>query len=144
MSGYEQEIDRLLADYRARRDEADSVRRRINEVTGTATAPRRVVKVTVSARGELVDIDFPTGAFRRMTPRELADVLKTTIAEARAAALSEIDSMVFDHVPLGLSPSALLSGTADIGRLLPAEPESQEAMRDFLKHGLFETRRDDS
>ncbi|MFD3583847.1 YbaB/EbfC family nucleoid-associated protein [Streptomyces sp. NPDC058683] len=144
MSGYEQEIEQLLADYRKRRDEADSVRRRINEVTGTATAPRRVVKVTVSARGEVTDIDFPTGAFRRMTPKELADVLRTTIAEARAAALTEVDSMIFDHVPLGLSPSALLSGTADIGELLPAEPEPQEAVRDFLKHGLFESRKNDS
>lgn len=135
MPGYEQEIEQLLAEYRTRREEADTDRRRINAATGTATAPRRVVKVTVSARGEVTDIEFPTGAFRRMTPKELAEILKTTIAEARTAALAEVDGMVFGHVPLGLSPSALLSGTADISELLPAEPEADERVKDYLEHG---------
>jgi DNA-binding protein YbaB len=127
VAGYEQEIDELMAEYRRRRDEADDTRRRINESVGTATAPRKAVKATVTARGEVTDIEFPTGAFRRMTPKELADVLKTTIAEARANALAHVDEQVsFGRLLKGLQPSALLTGSVQLTDLLPAEPVGEE------------------
>jgi len=136
LSGYEQEIDQLLSDYRKKREEANELRRSINETTGTATAPRRVAKVTVSARGDVIEIDFPTGAFRRLTPKELGSILTATIAEARAQALAAVDEMAFGTLPLGASPSALLTGTAEIGgSLLPSEPEPVEQVADYLKRG---------
>lgn len=136
MSGYEQEIDELLADYRKKREEANQMRRRINETTATATAPRRVVKVTVSARGEVTEIDFPTGAFRRLTPKELGSILTATIADARAQALAALDEMAFGVLPMGASASALLMGTAEFGGdLLPPEPEPVDAVADYLKQG---------
>ncbi|BBA96929.1 hypothetical protein RVR_2455 [Actinacidiphila reveromycinica] len=138
MSGYDQEIEQLMAEYRTRRNEADTYRRRINSLTGTATAPRRVVKVTVSARGEVAEIEFPTGAFRRLSPKELGDVLKATIAEARAKALEEVDEIAFGNLPLGLRPSAALNGTADLSSLLPEEPEPQERVRDYMERGVRE------
>lgn len=135
MSDYEQEVETLLAQYRKQRDEASETRRRINEVTATATAPRRVVKVTVSARGDVGDIEFPTAAFRSMTPKELGEVLKATIAEARSNALEQIDKMGFSGIPGGLSPSDLLTGRADISSLLPAEPYAPDAVQEYLNGG---------
>ncbi|WP_329138181.1 YbaB/EbfC family nucleoid-associated protein [Streptomyces sp. NBC_01476] len=127
MAGYDQEIEELMAEYRRQREKADTTRRRINESAGTATAPRKTVKVTVTARGEVTDIEFPTAAFRRMTPKELADVLKVTIAEARANALAKVDEHVtFSRLLKGLQPSALLTGSVELADLFPPEPEGGE------------------
>jgi DNA-binding protein YbaB len=127
VAGYEQEIEELMAEYRRRREEADTTRRRINESAGTATAPRKAVKVTVTARGEVTDIEFPTAAFRRMAPKELADILKATIAEARQKALAEVDQQVtFGRLLKGLQPSALLTGNVQLADLFPPEPEGGE------------------
>lgn len=136
MSGYEQEIEQLLADYRKEREEADENRRRINAVTGTATSRRREVKVTVSARGEVTEVDFPTSAFRRMTPKELGELILTTIAEARAQALEQVDQLPFAKGLFGLKPSEMLTGDLDMDSLLPNDPHTSELVRDYLEHGF--------
>ncbi|MGW0999549.1 YbaB/EbfC family nucleoid-associated protein [Streptomyces sp. NPDC002520] len=136
MSGYEQEIERLLADYRTQRGRIDENRRRINAMSATVTAPRKVVSVTVTARGEVTEIDFPTGAFRRMTPKELGEILRTAIADARAQALEQVDELVFGDLPFQLKPSAVLTGSADLGELLPAEPEPADEVREYLNNGV--------
>lgn len=86
-SPYDQQIEDLLEQYRRQRAEAVETRQRINGTTSTATAPRQAVKITVGAQGEVTAIEFPTGAYRRMAPKELADVLLTTIRQARSEAL---------------------------------------------------------
>ncbi|ALO99331.1 hypothetical protein SHL15_8381 [Streptomyces hygroscopicus subsp. limoneus] len=136
MSGYEQEIEQLLADYRKEREEAEENRRRINAVTGTATSRRREVKVTVSARGEVAEIDFPTGAFRRMTPKELGELIRTTISEARAQALKQVDELPMGKLLFGLKPSALLTGDVDMDTILPNDPHTSDLVRDYLEHGF--------
>jgi hypothetical protein len=136
VAGYEQEIEQLLADYRKEREEADSNRRRVNAVTGTATSRRREVKITVSARGEVSEIDFPTGAFRRMTPKELGEIIRTTIAEARAQALEQVDEIPFARSLFGLKPSEVLTGEFDMNSLLPVDPQTGDLVRDYLDNGL--------
>ncbi|MFH9089743.1 YbaB/EbfC family nucleoid-associated protein [Streptomyces sp. NPDC017673] len=136
MSGYEQEIEQLLADYRKEREEAEENRRRINAVTGTATSRRREVKVTVSARGEVAEIDFPTGAFRRMTPKELGELIRTTISEARAQALKQVDELPMGQLLFGLKPSELLTGDVDMDAILPNDPHTSDLVRDYLEHGF--------
>ncbi|CAM5361522.1 MULTISPECIES: YbaB/EbfC family nucleoid-associated protein [Streptomyces] len=136
MSGYEQEIEQLLADYRKEREEAEENRRRINAVTGTATSRRREVKVTVSARGEVAEIDFPTGAFRRMTPKELGELIRTTISEARAQALKQVDELPMGQLLFGLKPSELLTGDVDMDTILPNDPHTSDLVRDYLEHGF--------
>ncbi|MFF0050791.1 YbaB/EbfC family nucleoid-associated protein [Streptomyces sp. NPDC005498] len=135
MSGYEQEIETLLAEYRTQRDEADKNRRRINATTGTATSKRREVKVTVSARGEVTEIDFPSGAFRRMTPKELGELLRTTITEARVQALRQVDELPFMSTLFGMKPSDMLTGNVDLAEVLPEEPRAGEAVAAYLDKG---------
>ncbi|MGW2778012.1 YbaB/EbfC family nucleoid-associated protein [Streptomyces olivaceoviridis] len=136
VSGYEQEIEQLLADYRKEREEAEENRRRINAVTATATSRRREVKVTVSARGEVSEIDFPTGAFRRMTPKELGELIRTTISEARAQALQQVDELPMGQLLFGLKPSELLTGDVDMSSILPEHPQTSDLVRDYLEHGF--------
>ncbi|MFJ5639730.1 MULTISPECIES: YbaB/EbfC family nucleoid-associated protein [unclassified Streptomyces] len=131
-SRYDQEIEELLAQYRRQRDEAVETRRRINETTSTATAPRQAVKVTVGAQGQVTALEFPTGAYRRMPPKELADLLLTTIQQARAEALKKVDEIVSEQLPAGLSLSSMLQGQVDVKSFLPEEPLRPEAAFDAV------------
>ncbi|MEU9133295.1 YbaB/EbfC family nucleoid-associated protein [Kitasatospora sp. NPDC048540] len=135
-STYDQEIEELLALYQRQRAGAAETRRRINGTTGTATAPRQTVKVTANAQGEVTAIEFPTGAFRRLTPKELSEALLTTIAEARRDALEQVTHLTDLRLPSGASAAALLRGTADPADLLSEEPGMPDQVRDYIDNGL--------
>ncbi|MER6539843.1 YbaB/EbfC family nucleoid-associated protein [Streptomyces sp900105755] len=126
-SRFDQEIEDLLAQYRRQREEAVETRRRINETTSTATAPRQAVKVTVGAQGQVTALEFPTGAYRRMASKELADILLTTIQQARSQALKSVDEIVTAQLPPGITLSGLLQGQADPTAFLPEEPVMPDA-----------------
>src|SRR5690242_11157437 len=119
---YDRQIEELLQEYRSQRENALALRSRINETTGSATAPKQVVKVSVSAQGEVTAIEFPTGAFRRMAPKELADVLISTIQQARAKAVTAVGELMNPHLPAGVTTADLLEGKADPTALLSEEP----------------------
>jgi DNA-binding protein YbaB len=133
---YDQQIEDLLKLYRAQREEAAETRRRINETAATATAPRQTVKVTVSAQGEVTAVEFPTGAYRRMAPKELAEVLITTIQQARAQALEEAGAVVSAQMPPGVAVADLLQGRIDPAAVLLDDPEMPDHVRDYVDHGF--------
>ncbi len=132
---YDQQIEDLLDQYRRQRDEAAETRRRINETTSTVTAPadgedhRR-------RPGEVTAIEFPTGAYRRMAPKELADVLLTTLRQARAEALEGVSGVLADRLPPGVTVPDLLQGRVDPAAVLPADPAMPDSVRDYVDHGF--------
>ncbi|MFD7905910.1 YbaB/EbfC family nucleoid-associated protein [Kitasatospora sp. NPDC059722] len=132
---YDQGIEDLLALYHRQREEAVETRRRINEVTSTATAPRQTVEVTVTAQGEVTAIDFPTGAFRRMAPKELSELLLATIRQARAQALQQVAELTSLGLPPGVSVADLLQGKADPTAMLAEDPTMPDSVRDYLAAG---------
>jgi DNA-binding protein YbaB len=133
---YDQQIEDLLEQYRRQRDEAAETRRRINETTSTVTAPRQTVKITVGAQGEVTAIEFPTGAYRRMPPRELADVLLTTLRQARAEALEGVAGVLAGRLPPGVTVPDLLQGRVDPAAVLPEDPAMPDSVRDYVDHGF--------
>ncbi|MFD0280043.1 YbaB/EbfC family nucleoid-associated protein [Kitasatospora sp. NPDC127111] len=135
-SPYDQEIEDLLALYARQREEAAETRRRIAATTATATDPRQAVKVTVGAQGELTAVEFPNGAYRRMAPRELADLLVTTAARAREEALEAVAGVVSDGLPPGVTLGDLLQGRVDPTALLPEEPALPDTVREYVEHGF--------
>ncbi|MET9915384.1 YbaB/EbfC family nucleoid-associated protein [Streptomyces sp. NPDC006476] len=132
---YDRQIEELLQEYRRQRENALALRSRINETTGAATAPKQVVKVTVSAQGEVTAIEFPTGAFRRLAPKELADVLMSTIQQARVKAMTAVGELMNPHLPAGVTTADLLEGKADPTALLSEEPAMPDSVRDYVNHG---------
>ena len=132
---YDQGIEDLLALYRKQREEAAETRRRINEVTGTGTAPRQSVKVTARANGEITEIEFPTGAYRRMAPKELSEALLTALAQAREKALEQVAELTALGLPPGVGVGDLLQGTADPGVLLSDDPTMPDSVRDYIDNG---------
>lgn len=132
---FDQEIEELLDQYRKKRAEVADMRRRLDETTATATAPKQVVKVTVGAQGEVTAIEFPTAAFRRLPPKELADTLLNTIQQARAKALEKTNELVSAHLPAGVSLADLIQGKANPTDLLPEDPAMPDSVRDYVDHG---------
>lgn len=135
-SPYDQQIEDLLEQYRRQREQAAETRRRINATTSTATAPRQTVKVTVGAQGEVTAIEFPTGAYRRMAPKELADVLLATIQQARSEALDGAAGVLAGELPPGVTVADLLQGRVDPTALLPEDPAMPDSVRDYVDHGF--------
>jgi DNA-binding protein YbaB len=132
---YDREIEDMLALYQKQRAEAAETRRRINETTGTAVAPRQAVKVTVNAQGDVTAIEFPTGVYRRMAPKELAEALMTTLAEARADALAKVAELHDLRLPPGVRVADLLQGKADPAAMLAEEPAMPDPVRDYIANG---------
>ncbi|TDT97832.1 YbaB/EbfC DNA-binding family protein [Streptomyces sp. 846.5] len=132
---YDQGIEDMLTLYRTQRAEATETRRRINETTGTATAPRQSVKVTVSAQGEVTAIEFPTGAYRRMAPKELAETLMATLTEARADAMTKVAELTDLRLPPGVRVGDLLEGRADPTTILSEDPTMPDSVRDYIVNG---------
>ncbi|HET6500280.1 MAG TPA: YbaB/EbfC family nucleoid-associated protein [Amycolatopsis sp.] len=134
-SVYDKRIDELMESYRKHRAEAVQLRQQINEITATVTASRQALKVTVTAQGEVTAIEFPTGAYHQMPPKELSDLLIKTIGEARQKAVEEMSELMSPRLPNGVTFAGLLRGEVTADAVLPEEPPMPEAVREYVEHG---------
>ncbi|GHB68535.1 hypothetical protein GCM10010377_69230 [Streptomyces viridiviolaceus] len=132
---FDEEIEELRATYQSQLAQIGDLQRRMREVTGTATAKSGAMKVTVGPQGEVTALEFPTGAYRRMTPKELADMVMSTIQEARAKATAALTEIMAPHLPEGLDAEHLVRGTANVGELFPQEPAMPEGVREYVEQG---------
>ena len=134
-SPYDQHIEELLGAYRRERAQIGDLQRRMREVKASATAPRQALKVTVNSQGEVTAIEFPTGAYKRMAPVELSQMLVSTIQKARTTAMAEVAEVLSGHLPEGISATDLLQGRADLGGLLPETPTMAEEVQEYVANG---------
>jgi DNA-binding protein YbaB len=135
MGGYAADLEELMAQYRERRARAGELQRQIAAVTGTATAQRQTVKVTVNVQGEITALEFPTGAYKRMAPADLAEAITSTVEAARAKALETMKTMLLPEMPAGLNFMDLMQGKADVAAAVPAEPPMLDEVRDYINTG---------
>lgn len=135
MSGYADDIEELMTRYRERRARAGDLQRQIADITGTATAQRQTVKVTVNAQGEITALEFPTGAYKRMTPHELAEAVTGTAREAKAKALESLKELMLPQLPNGLNYLDLIQGKADLATAMPEEPPMLDEVREYIRTG---------
>jgi DNA-binding protein YbaB len=105
-------ISQIQAGIEKQREAAAGLDRDLGDARHTALAKNRAVSVTVDGRGELVEVRFPTSAYRSMAPAELGDLLVTQVAEAQRQARTASMQMMTSLLPSGLGS---LDGTADLG-----------------------------
>jgi DNA-binding protein YbaB len=135
MSVFSQQFDDLMAGYLEQLKKSDELRRKIGEISATVTAPAQAVKVTVGARGDVRALEFLTGAYKRMTPAELSDVLLTTINQAKDQAQTEYSALMNPQLPAGLTMADLLKGDFSFAAKLPQEPPVPDAVKAYLDDG---------
>jgi hypothetical protein len=124
--------DDYLAQYREQVARLGETQRRLGEIACTAVAPRQAVSVTVGHGGVVTAISFPTGAYKRMAPKELAAVLMDTVHAAREMAIDEAGEILAPSLPPGLNARAMLTGQVDLPSLLPTNPGMSEQSREIL------------
>ncbi|WP_433261109.1 YbaB/EbfC family nucleoid-associated protein [Actinosynnema sp. CS-041913] len=123
-TSYEHEMERTLAQYHEQRAGLADLQRALGEVSCSATAPRKVVTVSVGSQGEVTSLKFPTEAYKRMVPAELAEVILTTINDARSQALDETAKLLGAIMPPQFDARAIVEGKADLQAMMPAEPRT--------------------
>lgn len=133
MDNHREELERLMAEYRERYDSLRETQRLLREISCTVTAPRQTVSVTAGHGGAIKEIKFPTGAYRRMAPAELAAAVLEAIGDAQKEAMRQAAEVMAPHMPKGFDAGKLFSGTMDLRSLMSPEPELHETVRDVMK-----------
>jgi DNA-binding protein YbaB len=135
MKDFEAAAEQALVRYRELRQDAMETQRQMREISGTAVSKRQTVKVTVNVHGEISALEFPTGAYKRMTPTELAEAIKTTTQEAKAKALEDLNALMEPKLQTGLSFKDLIQGKADLAAALPEDPKMPDEVADYIRRG---------
>lgn len=126
-------VEELLAGYREKVAKQAELRRRLAEISGTATASRNVVKVTVNGQGQVRSIEFPVSTYKRTPPADLSKTIMETIEQARHQAMEAVRELMTPELPAGLNFMEMLQGKADApGILPPKEPPIPEQVREYI------------
>lgn len=134
-NNFSDRVESLLAEYQRQRNRLTELQETMRGLSATATSPRREVSVTVGQNGVVTDIQFPTGAYRRLTPNDLTRLLMATYAEAKDDVMDQAASVLQPMLPDGLDAAALVRGTAGTDAYLPAEPRMTTSVREILGLG---------
>lgn len=132
---FEQELEGIMEEFRKRRAHTAELQRNIREISATGTTPRQTVKVTVGAQGDLTGIDFPNGAYKRMTPIELSEAVMSAAAEAKTKARNALRELMQPELPAGLDFDDLVEGKADMSKALSEDRLMPDAVRDYIQTG---------
>jgi DNA-binding protein YbaB len=116
-------------------DQINETNRRMQEITATATSPRKSVSITVGAQGQVIDLKFPSDAYKRMAPKELANVITETFAAAQQQVQAQLMELMQANAPGGFDLSAMYGPNADMGKVLPREPIMPDAVRSYIEDG---------
>ena len=128
-------IESLFQEYESQRSSLSEMQQKMRDVSATATSQRREVAVTVGQNGVVTDIQFPTNAYKRMTPKELRTVLMAAYADAKEQALGQATEVLKPFLPDGMDADALVRGTAGAEAYFPAEPRMPTSVREMLSLG---------
>jgi DNA-binding protein YbaB len=119
-SPYEETLNQALAAYKEQQEKLVEAREKLSAVTNTVTSARQVVSATVGRHGEVLGLAFPSSAYKRMAPAELASVIVKTIQDARAKSLEASAGLLAPMLPEGFSAEDMLSGKVDLQSMLTA------------------------
>ncbi|MEV6694842.1 YbaB/EbfC family nucleoid-associated protein [Micromonospora sp. NPDC051196] len=128
-------IESLFEEYDRQRNSLSELQEKMRGISATATSQRREVAVTVGQNGVLTDIQFPTSAYRRMTPKELASVITATYTDAKEQAMVQATEVLKPFLPDGMDAGSLVRGTAGAEAYFPAEPRMATSVREMLGLG---------
>jgi DNA-binding protein YbaB len=136
MSGEQERVlEELFEGYQRHRSRMTDLATQMQEISGTATSPRRELTVTVQHNGGLTDIKFTGSAYRRMTPTELSDLILSTVAEAKEKATDAAAEVLAPMLPPSMNARDVVSGKFGLEALAPAAgPRLPQAVREQL-HG---------
>jgi len=133
MSG-DSRLEQMFEQYQRQHSMLTDLHQKMKEISVTATSPRREVEITVNHGGSVTDIAFTGSAYKRMAPKELAEVIMRTLEDAKDKAADESARLLEPVMPNGMNARDLLAGRLGIEQLAPADgPRLPQIVREELQ-----------
>lgn len=128
-SPHAERVEQLKEQLQQQLAELHETQQKLSEVSCTVTAPRQTVSVTVGYGGFVKDVKFPTGAYKRMAPSELASAVLKAIADAQSQVAAKSADVLAPSMPAGVDVHRLFRGEADLTSVVTAELDRHEERR---------------
>ena len=125
----EERLERALSGYRRKREEFLAAQRNLRAASATSTSQDRLVTVTVDASGNVTALRFNSTGYASMDEVDLAELIMTTMAEARVKVRGQARQAVAPPLPVAAESGQAANGYTPWMRLLPrgaAEPASHQ------------------
>ena len=110
-------FDDVVSQYQRLRLGMDDIQERLSTMAVTAESPDGLVRATVGARGQLIDLRLDREIYRRGDPEELSRVILRTVERAVAKTTGQVQEMVGEYLPTGSAAAGFLRD-GDFGNLL--------------------------
>ena len=116
----------LIAEFENQRKQLTQMQDELASASATVSSPRNEVTVTVGSSGAIEELRFNNRDYRRMGPEELADMITTTIGDARSAVEDQVMKSMTGLTGGGGSAVAdMMSGAFDWQSMFPADLAQQ-------------------
>lgn len=110
-------FDDVVSQYQRLRLGMDDIQERLSRMAVTAESPDGLVRATVGARGQLVDLRLDRDVYRRTDPDELSRLILSTVEQAVAKTTGQVREMVGEYLPADSAAAGFLRD-GDFGNLL--------------------------
>ncbi|MFC7326847.1 YbaB/EbfC family nucleoid-associated protein [Marinactinospora rubrisoli] len=90
----------------------------LESATEEAVSKDRAVSAKVNAKGELVELKFPTQKYRQMAPAELAGAIKDVIDRARNQMSAHVAETLGRFAPEGVNMADAMNGRIDPTKMM--------------------------
>lgn len=121
-SDFTNELGELFESLRQQQAVMAEAQVKVREVSATVTARKRALTVTVDAQGNVTELSFPTEAYRKMAPRELAALIQETFVKARQDVARQVAELMAPFIPDGVSLEDIAKGEMDWDSIVPPVP----------------------
>ncbi|MFI7609298.1 YbaB/EbfC family nucleoid-associated protein [Micromonospora sp. NPDC049366] len=121
-------FEQAYAEFEEQKNAIAEFERRLAEKASTLTAKNRAVSVTVDGQGDVVEISFPTGAYRKMAPAELGALLVETIDAARTQARAGTTELLDSFLPGGMPAFDLLNSSVEFDEIMSQAMRAADRM----------------
>ena len=129
---YSERIEGLFQEYEKQRTSLTDMQARMSALSATSTSPRREVSITVGQNGVLTDVQFPSGAHKRLTTADLTKLIMDTYAEAKDEVMNQAADVLAPMLPEGLDAHKLVRGQAGVDAFMPKQPRMVTSVREML------------
>jgi len=132
---YSERIENLFQEYEKQRNSLGEMQAKMSALSVTASSPRREVSVTVGQNGVMTDIQFPSGAHKRLATADLTRLIMETYAEAKEGVMNQAADVLEPMLPDGIDAHKLVRGQAGPDAFLPKQPRMVTSVREILTRG---------
>ncbi|MEV4640254.1 YbaB/EbfC family nucleoid-associated protein [Actinoplanes sp. NPDC049548] len=115
-------FDDVYGRYQRLRSDLDGIQRRLAGLRVSVDSEDGLVRATVGARGQLLDLSLDRRIYRDMDAAELSRTIVTTTARAAARAAAEVQHLMAGYLPADSGPMRFLRDD-DLGSLLHRQDE---------------------